>query len=241
MGSSLPETVLRDSLASLRAMTFTASGAARADGDARPRARSRPGPRSGPSLRRMPDRPPRRRCRDPIRNSPGPRPRSSATARRAEASSETRRPRRRPLARWTCDGTFLPDGRQRAGGNLWDRARFTGYDLDGGYAEYSSPTNATASCPSWPSPGRPALCARAHRLPLACWPATPAAWGLRLEPRPASSARSRSPGRPSTLPPGRATARARRSHVELGAVWAGDAAKPRRSWTRSSCSHPSAS
>jgi alcohol dehydrogenase, propanol-preferring len=47
-----------------------------------------------------------------------------------------------PWLSWTCgECRYCTSGRE----NLCDRARFTGYDIDGGYAEMAVPTSASAS------------------------------------------------------------------------------------------------
>ena len=109
-------------------------GARRAAARGRAAGARAPGPAqvllARPRLRRLPHRPapPRRRAARPeLPLVPGTR--SSAMA------AERRRARLGvPWLGWTCGACrFCPSGRE----NLCDRARFTGHDLDGGYAEWA--------------------------------------------------------------------------------------------------------
>ena len=144
-----------------------------------------------------------------------------------------------PWLGWTCgECHFCRSGRE----NLCDRARFTGYMLDGGFAE-----RAVADARfCFPLPGRlrrrrgrAAAVRRADRLPGAAHaPATPSASGSTASaPRRTSSPRSRSTRDAAcSRSPAPGDEAAQAFARELGAEWAGDADEPRpsRSTRRSS-------
>ena len=128
-----------------------------------------------------------------------------------------------PWLGWTCgDCRYCTSGRE----NLCDRARFTGYDLDGGYAEWAVADERFC----FPIPdgygdlaGRAAALRRADRLPLAA-------------PR-----RRRGAARPLRLRRGRAHRRAggaSRGAASLRVHPRGRRARRRRSRARSAPSGP---
>ena len=135
-----------------------------------------------------------------------------------------------PWLGWTCGACgYCRTGRE----NLCDQARFTGYDLDGGYAEYAVADERFC----FPMPGcllrrrgRAAALRRADRLPLAAHGRRrPAARPLRLRRGGAHRRAGRAlPGTrrstPSRAPGDRAGAGS--SRVELGAAWAGGSDEP---------------
>ncbi len=136
-----------------------------------------------------------------------------------------------PWLGWTC-GTcpYCRAGRE----NLCDHARFTGYQIDGGYAEY---TVADARY-CFPLPdgysdaeAAPLLCAGLIGYRALSWRATPAApRPLRLRRGRAYHRAGRAPRRAARSTPSRgpATRKAQQFARELGAVWAGgsDATPP---------------
>ena len=134
-----------------------------------------------------------------------------------------------PWLGWTCgECRYCPSGRE----NLCDRARFTGYDIDGGYAELAVADAALLL----PDPGRlprraggAAALRRADRLPGAAPGRRRRAARLlrlrRLGPHPLPGRRRIRAGA-SSPSPARATRRARSSPASLGAEWAGSSTEP---------------
>ncbi len=101
--------------------------------------RSGPGADPGAGLRRLPHRPARGRrrvARPETAADPRPRDRRHGGRARATASTGLRLATRVgvPWLGWTCGVCEYCRGGQE---NLCDRARFTGYQIDGGYAEFA--------------------------------------------------------------------------------------------------------
>ena len=131
-----------------------------------------------------------------------------------------------PWLGWTCGQCrYCRSGQE----NLCPDARFTGYQIDGGYAEYAV-ADARYCFPIprrlWRRRGRPAAVRRPDRPPLpAAWPATPSGSASTASaPLPTSSPRWRATRAGGSSPsPGRATREAQAFARRLGAEWAGDA------------------
>ena len=147
----------------MRAMLLDGRPAAPRGGAAHAGARAGPGAAARPRVRRLPDRPARRSTASSTREAAAdPRPPDRRRGRRDRRAASAC-----PWLGWTCgECRYCASGRE----NLCDRARFTGYQLDGGYAEYAVadralllPDPGRLSGP----PGRAAALRRADRLPLA--------------------------------------------------------------------------
>ena len=234
----------------MRAMVLERAGEPlRMSRAAGPGARARAGPDPRPRLRRLPHRPPhprRRAGRAEAAAGPGPPDRRHGDwARGGSGALRARRPGRRALARLDrrrC--RYCRGGRE----NLCDNARFSGYDIDGGYAELAVADERFC----FPIPvvcvGRASGAAalrRADRIPGAApgrrRPSGSASTAS--APPPTSSARSRSTKAAASSPsPARATRRRRRSPA--GSAPSGPAPRARRrrrSSTARSSSPPPAS
>ena len=137
---------------------------------ARPRARPGRGPRARSGLRRVPDGPP------PGRGRPRPAPAPGDAGPRGRRRGRPARRRQHPVGGWAtgsgCPGWPTPaasaasacPGRE----NLCPDPRFTGWDVDGGYADYAVVDEAYAyALPDGirRSGGRAAALCRDHRLP----------------------------------------------------------------------------
>ena len=147
-----------------------------------------------------------------------------------------------PWLGWTCgECRYCRSGRE----NLCDRARFTGYQLDGGYAELAVADERF--CFPVPDglprpPGGAAPLRRADRLPLARLAGDGERLGLYGFGAAAHIVAqvARHEGRRVFAFTRAGRRDAQRFALELGAEWAGDALRPRpRSSTRRSSSRPS--